>query len=598
MNDGIQCDECRQWNHGDCEGVSERLFELYQMQEMPYICLSCRHLDDDLDENEQDNVSLNSSLLDDCAMRGDESEESHPQISTSSNQDMTALKSTEPPTLGKEILCHTPEASSYNPKTATLNDDSVIQTEVASTGDEARSALDLNPKPDLPPGKKKKQTTAVKKGNKRDDSMEQLSHARSVIYSLEKQIQDKDTTNKILNEELSLLRRLYDPSRQESDTHSHSMADRHHTSSSNHQQQRDAHRGHVHSNQQSQCHTHPCGSGQVESCYHKWEIDSRMMRERLNVLEIEHLKHRINQIEQANHHMNVTATLLNERLTRQTLNQPPFPLYPHVQPTLMYNGIQPPILHQHNMWNQRLYTTPVNPWINVMQANPPPAFINNAAAVPPAANQIPQTGNYLNNRVNLHQPPIVNPNQIQQTHPIQMNQQRNAPQNSNPHMEIRKTRVDEVKAPRRVQNRVTNAHSGLEQSSYQPTASCSPMRTETHPGTQSETHSASQQPASPEGIIDLCNTTPPKRNRDESKDGLPMSESEEVRAGDADRSATTSTDGAQQGAQKDEYTYLQSRRENPSSNPAQQNIQKQSFLVTGRASESTAMLTNDSELPL
>ena len=79
VNDGIQCDDCRQWNHGECEGVNDRLSELYQMQEVPYICLSCRHLADEYFENDTGCSTLNMSLLDDSTMRDREVEDEPPQ---------------------------------------------------------------------------------------------------------------------------------------------------------------------------------------------------------------------------------------------------------------------------------------------------------------------------------------------------------------------------------------------------------------------------------------------------------------------------------------------------------------------------------------
>ena len=79
VNDGIQCDDCRQRNHGECEAVNDRLFELYQMQEVPYICLSCRHLADKYFDNDTGCITLNTSLLDDSTMRDREMEDEQPQ---------------------------------------------------------------------------------------------------------------------------------------------------------------------------------------------------------------------------------------------------------------------------------------------------------------------------------------------------------------------------------------------------------------------------------------------------------------------------------------------------------------------------------------
>ena len=47
VDEGIQCDECHQWNHCSCENVSDELFRLYNLQEAYYSCMSCRLLADD-----------------------------------------------------------------------------------------------------------------------------------------------------------------------------------------------------------------------------------------------------------------------------------------------------------------------------------------------------------------------------------------------------------------------------------------------------------------------------------------------------------------------------------------------------------------------
>ena len=47
VDEGIQCDECHQWNHCSCESVSDELFRLYNLQEAYYSCMSCRLLADD-----------------------------------------------------------------------------------------------------------------------------------------------------------------------------------------------------------------------------------------------------------------------------------------------------------------------------------------------------------------------------------------------------------------------------------------------------------------------------------------------------------------------------------------------------------------------
>ena len=68
-------------------------------------------------------------------------------------------------------------------------------------------------------GKKKKQSHAPKKTAKRDDSQEQLSNARSVIYSLKKKIEDFESSNRLLSEELTLLRRLQPSTNQSNHLH-------------------------------------------------------------------------------------------------------------------------------------------------------------------------------------------------------------------------------------------------------------------------------------------------------------------------------------------------------------------------------------------
>ena len=57
-------------------------------------------------------------------------------------------------------------------------------------------------------GRRKNQIQQTKKANKNDDSLEQLAHAKSVIYSLEKKVKDMNVSNRLLTEEMSLIRRL------------------------------------------------------------------------------------------------------------------------------------------------------------------------------------------------------------------------------------------------------------------------------------------------------------------------------------------------------------------------------------------------------
>ena len=46
-------------------------------------------------------------------------------------------------------------------------------------------------------GSRKKSNPANKKANKKDDSLEQLAHAKSVIYSLEKKVEDMNVSNRL-----------------------------------------------------------------------------------------------------------------------------------------------------------------------------------------------------------------------------------------------------------------------------------------------------------------------------------------------------------------------------------------------------------------
>ena len=89
VDEGIQCDECQQWNHCSCESVSNELFQLYNLQEAFYSCLSCRLLaDDDLVAD-----SMNSVLMDGLSMRDPEGDDyvsqplSRPATPTTPNSD-------------------------------------------------------------------------------------------------------------------------------------------------------------------------------------------------------------------------------------------------------------------------------------------------------------------------------------------------------------------------------------------------------------------------------------------------------------------------------------------------------------------------------
>lgn len=73
----------------------------------------------------------------------------------------------------------------------------------------------------IPSDAKRKKSVPSKK-QKDSDLEEQLNHAKLVIYSLEKELQDKANSNKILSQEISLLKRL-DSTSQNTTVNQHSL---------------------------------------------------------------------------------------------------------------------------------------------------------------------------------------------------------------------------------------------------------------------------------------------------------------------------------------------------------------------------------------
>ena len=249
VDEGIQCDECQQWNHCSCESVSNELFQLYNLQEAFYSCLSCRLLaDDDLVAD-----SMNSVLMDGLSMRDPEGDDyvsqplSRPATPTTPNSDnlpvtldsgnglqgstssgiMVKSSTLRPATLSIPKRDNPTEDRSTPQQHVKLTDadnpvsQSLSSSFTCSTTRDIPQAFTVSPShsqiviptstddgPDPQRGKKKNSNLANKKGNKKDDSSEQLTHAKLVIYSLEKKVEDINVSNRLLSEELSLLRRL------------------------------------------------------------------------------------------------------------------------------------------------------------------------------------------------------------------------------------------------------------------------------------------------------------------------------------------------------------------------------------------------------
>ena len=159
-------------------------------------------------------------------------------------------------------------------------------------------------KPDLP-GKKKKSNPSANKLTKRDDTNEQLAHAKSVIYNLEKMVEDERSSNRILAQELSLLKRMHtnqpqsrvDVSLSQNSNPSHDLYNIQHKQHEQYPVQGDR----------------ISSSSSFAEMYRMHSPDSelRMLRDRLNMMEIEQLKCRMSQLEQMNYRLSHASTMMN-----------------------------------------------------------------------------------------------------------------------------------------------------------------------------------------------------------------------------------------------------------------------------------------------
>lgn len=394
VEDGIQCDDCQQWNHCSCEEVSDSLLEMYNLDAVSYSCLSCRQLND---EDEAD--TINSSLLDESMMRDIDAEDTEtphhqvPPLVLPNTDSAGATRGPDEHDRGSSSTANVPitetliaaESNTHtsNSTTSGHNKSSIqsiheatnIQNHQRNPMQQKHSVADgINPssevfveqtldngvdltceKPD-PAGKKKKVNPTSRKVTKRDDTGEHLAHAKSVIYNLEKIVEDERSSNKILVEELSLLKRMHSSQSQ--------------TKSNCFQSQTDNSSYGLSRNQNEQFPVH--GDSRSPSCnvnginhMHSSDPELRLMRERLSILEIEQLKGRISQLEQMSLHMSHNSLMMNDQLLRQLHN--PFPMATNVHPQLT------PVFPQWNGMNNLGYLNPqlsAYPHLGMSQLNP------------------------------------------------------------------------------------------------------------------------------------------------------------------------------------------------------------------------------------
>ena len=503
VDEGIQCDECQQWNHCSCESVSNELFQLYNLQEAFYSCLSCRLLaDDDLAAE-----SMNSILTDGLSMRDPEGDDyvsqplSRPATPTTPNSDnlpvtldpgnglrgstngsnMVARSTLRPatPSIPKRDNS-TEDHNIHGQHVKSVDVDNLVSQTLSSsfTGSTTRDipqASTVSPRhsqiviststddgPDPQRGRKKKPNPANKKGNKKDDSSEQLSHAKSVIYSLEKTVEDMNVSNRLLTEELSLLRRL-NPQPGISDPSEKSG-----TVTCEPTGQGCAHSGHK-PNTQTQMQYMPSNGShigrslmeniaQTGLCDYRHalqssELELKLLRDRQHALELEHLKHRLAQVEQVNLQLNFTTNMLlhnqmnNTHPNNVTSMHGNYPFMPRQVPSNMFsNYVQPnlyptlvahPNLHFMNPMGSVLPITAIpgtRPYIHPMnyynmvrpvqlQNIPPPAaqnYVNSRVSQPVTRNHNPVGGSVpghqqMNAQVYIpHYTSIVPTNDVQQ----------------------------------------------------------------------------------------------------------------------------------------------------------------------------------------
>ena len=253
VDEGIQCDYCTSWMHSECEGVDDDLFDLYRSADTAYTCLSCRQMEECLAEGESFD-SLNRSLLDEDAIRSSEVEEPvvdppildedaiRPSEVEEPVVDLPILAKQPQPTTGREVqskdssptgepipVILSPKQITQRPIMDLVQNSDLSgseQNEVTYLKSALKSDNDQTRIISVPTEVKRKKPAPQRK-QKSSDLEEQLNHAKSVIYSLEKEIQDKENSNKILSHEISLLKRL-DPTTQNVTTQSAPVQDSQH----------------------------------------------------------------------------------------------------------------------------------------------------------------------------------------------------------------------------------------------------------------------------------------------------------------------------------------------------------------------------------
>ena len=348
------------WLHGECEGVDNELFEVYVSIETAYTCLSCRQMEDCLADITPCD-SINSSLIDDGNTRDDEvKDQSEGPLLTStqqihfSNETQSVIPGGEPIPV---ITSRYNSQDTLSTEPITLQSDIQTETEPSHINtilsEEVHSENSVRgQKCNIPTSSstKRRKTTHQKK-QKSNDLDEQLSHAKTVIYSLEKEIQDKDNANKILTQELSILKRL-DPTPQYSQNNTAMMqpAQHGHNSSQDfYSYSQGSHPPWSYISNASFPHTEQYYS----YSQHQYEREMQMTRERLMTLELEQLKTKVSMMEAM-----ALQTSMNNQLLYTKMANNLFMNYRH--PGFFQNpyySVNPYQLHYQTLMNR---PTPVS----------------------------------------------------------------------------------------------------------------------------------------------------------------------------------------------------------------------------------------------
>ena len=204
-NPSVCCDRCELWYHFDCENINAEMASLLENSDIGYTCLACTHevQCEDLNESlEMGNRNEQESIPD------VDSEETHKKIGYEpgpvQHQTPTHIApSSRPKDSNKQSMSK--PMTPCPPRAGNLPGTPSLPRGQDNIGSVGLGNL-LAQEPSVEPNKSKPQKKVNKSKVKETELEEQLKMSRKVIHSLERKLGEIEKSNKILQQEISILK--------------------------------------------------------------------------------------------------------------------------------------------------------------------------------------------------------------------------------------------------------------------------------------------------------------------------------------------------------------------------------------------------------